>query len=133
MNSVLMINIGLLIIRLVVGLSYAGHGSMKLFGWFDGGGLDGTAKFFESVGIKPGKLMAFAAGASELLSGLLFAAGVFMPIAAILIIFTMLVAIITVTGKNGYWITKNGWEFGAILMAVTLGVTLIGPGKYILF
>ena len=65
------ISIGLLMLRLVVGLAMAAHGSQKLFGWFGGHGLAGTGGFFEMLGFKPGRLFALAAGATEVLSGIL--------------------------------------------------------------
>jgi putative oxidoreductase len=128
-----MLNLGLLIIRLVFGLSFAYHGSQKLFGWFGGHGIKGTAGFFESIGLKPGTALAILAGLGELLGGLLFAAGTFIPLAAILIIGTMLVAIVTVTGKNGFDVTAGGFEYNLAIIAATIGVLLMGPGSYILF
>ncbi|MBP1934138.1 DoxX family protein [Ammoniphilus resinae] len=123
-------NIGLLIIRLVVGLTFAGHGAQKLFGWFGGYGPKGTGGWFESIGLKPGVQMAVLAGLAELVGGLLFAAGLFTPIGAILIVLTMLGAIVTVHGKNGYWVTSNGYEYNLMLIAVAVGVALIGAGTY---
>ncbi|GGE03637.1 oxidoreductase [Marinithermofilum abyssi] len=133
MGSVVVASIGLFIIRLVVGLTFAGHGTQKLFGWFGGHGLKGTGGFFESIGIRPGVTMAFLAGASELVAGLLFAAGVWVPVAAALIVLTMLVAIVKVHGQNGFWITEGGIEYNVILIAVAVGVALTGPGEYVLF
>jgi putative oxidoreductase len=121
---------GLLLIRLIVGLTFAGHGAQKMFGWFGGYGLKGTGGWLESIGIKPGVLMAFFAALAEIVGGLLFAAGLWLPIAAALIVLTMLVAIFTVTGKNGYWITQNGFEYNLVLIAIAIGVALIGPGVY---
>ncbi len=95
-----------------------------------GHGLKGTAGWLESIGIKPGMLMAFLAALSEIVGGLLFAAGLWLPIAAALIVLTMLVAIFTVHGKNGYWVTQNGFEYNLILIAVAIGVALVGPGAY---
>jgi putative oxidoreductase len=132
-GSVVMASIGLFIIRLVVGLTFAGHGTQKLFGWFGGHGLKGTGGFFESIGIRPGVTMAFLAGVSELVAGLLFAAGVWVPVAAALIVLTMLVAIVKVHGQNGFWITEGGIEYNVILIAVAVGVALTGPGEYVLF
>jgi putative oxidoreductase len=128
-----MLNLGLLIIRLVIGLTFMGHGAQKLFGWFGGHGLKGTAGWMESIGAKPGVLMAFLAGAGELIGGLLFAAGVLTPVGAALIVITMLVSIFTVHGKNGYWATEGGFEYNLTLIAVAIGVALIGPGSYVLF
>ncbi len=126
-------NLGLLIIRLVVGLTFMGHGAQKLFGWFGGYGLKGTGGWLESIGVKPGVLMAAIAGLMELLGGAFFAAGVFTSVGAAFIVLTMLVAIFKVHGQNGYWITSNGFEYNLVLIAIAIGVALIGPGAYVLF
>ncbi|CAM3433711.1 MULTISPECIES: DoxX family protein [Brevibacillus] len=132
-----MMDLGLLIIRLVIGLLFVGHGAQKLFGWFGGYGLKGTGGWMESLGMKPGVTMALLAGLSELVGGLLFATGVGGGVGtwvgALLIAFTMLVAIVKVHAQNGFWVTQNGYEFNLTLIAVVIGVALIGPGAYILF
>src|SRR6476660_4951695 len=99
----MMMDLGLLIIRLVIGLLFIGHGAQKLFGWFGGYGLKGTGGWMESIGIKPGVPMAFLAGMTELLGGLLFAAGLLTPLAGIMIAGTMVMAISKVHGANGLW------------------------------
>jgi putative oxidoreductase len=128
-----MLNLGLLIIRLIFGLSFARHGAEKLFGWFGGHGVKGVAGWFESIGIKPGVPMAILAGLGELVGGLLLAAGVLVPVAAILIVGTMIVAIATTTGKNGFAITASGYEYNLAIIAVAIGIALTGPGSYIFF
>ncbi|EJL20910.1 DoxX family protein [Brevibacillus sp. BC25] len=128
-----MLDTGLLLIRLVIGLTFAGHGAQKLFGWFGGYGLKGTGGWLESIGVKPGVAMAFVAGFAELVGGLMFAAGVGIWASSILLAFTMLVAILKVHGQNGYWVTQNGYEYNLTLIAVVIGVALIGPGAYVLF
>ncbi|AWX53943.1 DoxX family protein [Brevibacillus porteri] len=128
-----MLDTGLLLIRLVIGLTFAGHGAQKLFGWFGGYGLKGTGGWLESIGVKPGVAMAFVAGFAELVGGLMFAAGVGIWASSILLAFTMLVAILKVHGQNGYWVTQNGFEYNLTLIAVVIGVALIGPGAYVLF
>lgn len=127
-----MMDTGLLIIRLVVGILFIGHGAQKLFGWFGGYGLKGTGGWLESIGLKPGVLMAFLAGAGELVGGVLFAAGVFTWAGAALITITMLVATFTVHLKNGLWNAQNGFELNLVFIAVAIGVALIGPGAYTL-
>ncbi|KQL52358.1 oxidoreductase [Heyndrickxia shackletonii] len=122
-------SLGLLLIRVILGASFAAHGSQKLFGWFGGHGLAGTGGFFESIGITPGKTMAFLAGLGELVGGLLFAFGLLTPIGAILIALTMIVAIAKVHGPNG-WIKPNGYEYNLLLIVVAIGVALVGPGTY---
>jgi putative oxidoreductase len=128
----MMASIGLLLIRFVFGLTFAGHGAQKLFGWFGGHGLQGTAGWMESIGLNPGKVMAFAAGAGELAGGILFALGLWTPLAALLMVVSMMVAIVKVHGPNGYWITQNGYEYNLAIIVVAIGVALIGPGQYAL-
>lgn len=129
----MMIAWGLLIIRLIVGLTFVGHGAQKLFGWFGGPGIKGTAGWFGSINIKPALPMAVLVGLFELVGGLLFAAGLFTPVGAAMLAVTMLGAILTVHIKNGFWSTSGGIEFNLILLAVVVGVALTGPGAYHLF
>jgi len=126
------INIGLLLIRLVIGISFMGHGSQKLFGWFGGYGLKGTGGWMESIGIKPGVTMALLAGLAEFFGGLLFALGLLTPLAGVMIAATMVIAIIKVHGPNGFWSTGNGYEYNLILLVTAIAVALAGPGQYAL-
>jgi len=128
----MMMDLGLLIVRLVVGLLFAAHGCQKLFGWFGGYGLKGTGGWFESIGMKPGVTMALLAGLAELVGGALLATGVLLPLGALGIILSMLIAIIKVHGKNGLWATSGGFEYNLVLIAVALGLWLTGPGAYVL-
>lgn len=125
-----MLDTGILIIRLVIGLLFIGHGAQKIFGWFGGYGIKGTAGWFESIGMKPGVLMVLMAGLGEIAGGLLFASGLWTVVGAALIIATMLVSIAKVHGANGLWITKNGYEYNLVLLVVALGVAFIGAGQY---
>jgi len=125
-----MLNIGLLIIRLVIGLLFVGHGAQKLFGWFGGYGLKGTGGWFESIGMKPGVTMALFAGLAELIGGLLFALGLLTPLAGVMIAGTMVMAIVKVHGANGLWSTSNGYEYNLTLLVTAIGIALIGPGLY---
>jgi len=127
-----MVSIGLLLIRLVIGLSFMAHGTQKLFGWFGGHGLKGTGGWFESIGMRPGVRMALMAGLSELVGGVLFAAGLLTPLGALLIAGTMVMAIVKVHGPNGYWATQNGYEYNLTLLVVAIGVAIAGPGYYAL-
>ena len=127
-----MLNLGLLIIRLVVGILFMGHGAQKIFGWFGGYGLKGTGGWFESIGMKPGITMALLAGLAELVGGVLFALGLLTPLAGIMIAGTMVMAIVKVHGPNGLWATANGYEYNLTLLAVAIGIALTGPGQYAL-
>ncbi|CAH1208042.1 Putative oxidoreductase MhqP [Paenibacillus plantiphilus] len=123
-------DIGLLIVRLVIGLLFIGHGAQKMFGWFGGYGLKGTGGWLESIGVKPGVLMAFMVALFEIVGGLSFALGLWLPVGAALIIITMIGGIVTVHGKNGLWATANGYEYNVVLIAIAVGVALIGAGEY---
>ncbi|MBP1157064.1 MULTISPECIES: DoxX family protein [unclassified Paenibacillus] len=125
-----MIDLGLLLIRLVIGISLMGHGAQKLFGWFGGYGPKGTGGWMESIGIKPGVMMAVLAGLAELVGGLLFTVGFLTPVAAALIVITMLGAIFKVHMANGYWVDKGGIEYPFVLAVVAIAIALIGPGAY---
>ena len=103
--------IGLLIVRVVVGALLVGHGSQKLFGWFGGYGLKGTGGYMESFGLRPGPLFAFAAGAAELTGGLAFGTGLLTPVAAAIVASTMLVASRTDHAGKGLWIYNGGFEY----------------------
>ncbi|MCM3790922.1 DoxX family protein [Domibacillus sp. 8LH] len=127
-----MLDAGLLIIRLVIGLAFVGHGAQKLFGSFGGYGLKGTGGWFDSIGMKPGYAMALIAGLSEFVGGALFALGLLTPLAGVLIALTMVVAIVKVHGPNGFWSTQNGYEYNLVLLAVAIGIALTGPGRYAL-
>lgn len=127
-----MMDLGLLIIRLVIGVLFIGHGAQKLFGWFGGYGIKGTGGWFESIGMKPGVAMACFAGLAELIGGILFVLGLLTPFAGIMIAGTMVVAIVKVHGPNGLWSTSNGYEYNLTLLAVAIGIALIGPGQYAL-
>jgi putative oxidoreductase len=118
----------LLIVRLVVGLGFAAHGAQKLFGWFGGYGLAGTGGFFESIGFRPGKLFAGAAGASELAGGLLLVLGLGGPIGPMLMISVMVVAILAVHLPNGFFATANGIELPLLFAAVAFTFAFVGYG-----
>jgi putative oxidoreductase len=120
--------IGRLILRLVVGGLFVGHGTQKLFGWFGGNGLDATAQGFEHLGLRPGRQNAIAAGAAEAGGGALLAAGLATPLASSVLIATMLTAIHRVHAKNGPWAGDGGYEYNLVLIAAALALAEVGPG-----
>jgi putative oxidoreductase len=123
-------DVGLLVLRVVVGAFFVGHGGQKLFGWFGGHGIGGTGAAFEAMGLRPGRTMAAIAGISELVGGVLLAAGLVTPLAAAMVIGTMTLAVAIVHWRHGPWVAEGGWEYNAVLIAVAFAVTAVGPGKY---
>jgi putative oxidoreductase len=121
-------DMGLLIVRLVIGITLAAHGSQKLLGWFGGGGIAGTAPFFEQLGFRPGRLHAALAGIAETGGGLLLAAGLFTPLAAAAILGVMVVAVGSVHWGKGFFLQTGGLEYNLVLAAGALAVAFTGPG-----
>src|SRR5271169_1004951 len=120
-------DLGLLILRLVLGLTLAAHGFNKFFG---GGRIPGTARWFESIGMKHGTFQAVVAASTEMSAGLGLAAGLLTPIPAAGFVALMLVAAWTVHRPNGFFIVKEGWEYNLVLATTAVAIATIGPGKY---
>jgi putative oxidoreductase len=121
---------GLLLARVTVGLLMAAHGAQKLFGWFGGYGLNGTAGFFEGLGFRPGRLFVMSAAGSEIGSGILLALGLFTPLAAALMVSVMVVAAVSVHLPNGLFAQNNGIELPLVFGLVAAALALTGPGVY---
>ena len=120
----------LLVLRVVLGLLFFGHGTQKLFGWWGGRGIEGTSKMLASLNIQPDKFWALIAGLGETLGGLGLVLGLYTPIAGALIVSVMLMAIIKVHWKNGLWNSNRGMEYQLLNIAVASVVGLSGPGLY---
>jgi putative oxidoreductase len=120
--------LGATLIRAVVGPLFIGHGTQKLLGWFGGGGIQQTGEQFESLGLKPGKHHATAAGLAETLGGVLITLGLLTPVGATFISGTMVTAIRKVHAPKGPWATQGGYEYNLVLLAAMVGLTENGPG-----
>lgn len=123
-------DLALLVLRLVVGLTFAAHGAQKLFGAFGGGGIQGTAGMFEQIGLRPGKLHGWAAAITEFFGGLAIALGIVTPVPAAALIAVMTAAVITVHLKNGFFVTNQGYEFNVALAAALFALAGIGAGGW---
>lgn len=126
------IDLGLLVLRVVVGLLFIGHGAQKLFGFFGGHGLAGAADWLEAIGLRPGRFWATLAGLGEFVGGLLLLLGLLNPVGALAIAAVMLVAIAKVHWANGLWVTQGGYEYPLVLLALALVLGLVGPGRHAL-
>jgi putative oxidoreductase len=120
-------DLGRLLLRLTIGGTFFVHGTQKLFGWFGGNGPEGTGQFFESVGLRPGKQNAIAAGATETSGGILIALGLATPLAAAGLSAVMITALRTVVWKEGFKPATG--EHEVLLATGALALAETGPGE----
>ncbi len=118
---------GILLVRVVVGLAFVGHGTQKLFGWFGGFGPKGTGGFFGSLGYRVPVLMAIAAGLCEVGGGTLLALGLITPLAGALLATVMLNAIVSVSFKKAFML---GSELEIAYLTVAVGFAAVGGGRF---
>ncbi|HEY1655560.1 MAG TPA: DoxX family protein [Candidatus Tumulicola sp.] len=119
-----------LVIRIIIGLGIAVHGSQKLFGWFGGYGISGTGGFFEGIGFRPGRLFALAAGLGETGGGVLTFLGLGGALGPVLVVLVMLVAIASVHLGKGFLNDKGGAEMPLLYIAGALAIAFAGSGAY---
>lgn len=123
------VDIGLLIVRVVVGGLFVGHGIQKLSPRLDGDGLDGTAGFLAQLGFPAPKAMAALTGLSEIGVGALLVAGLWLPVAAAGIVGLMVNAAVTVHAGNGLWAQNGGYEYPLVLAMLATALAFSGPGR----
>ena len=116
----------LLVLRVVAGATLFLHGFNKVF---RGGRIAGTSGWFESLGMKPGRLHAWMAACTELGAGAMLAAGLLTPFAAAGLIGIMVVASRT-DHRGAFFMFKNGWEYVMILGFLAWGIAALGPGRW---
>ena len=124
------INLGLLVLRVAVGVTMILHGYNHIY---RGGKIEGTGRWFESLGMKPGKLHAWLASLTELAAGAGLVVGLLTPFAAGALIGVVLVAFITNHLHAGFFVFRRpteGWEYLMNLAAALLAVGVLGPGKW---
>ncbi len=123
-------DVGLLILRILIGLVFIAHGGQKLFGWWSGPGLKGFTGWMAAMGLKPASIWGLMGALSEFGGGVLLGLGLLSPVGALAIIGAMLMAIGLAHWSKGFWSTNGGYEFPLVLMIVSAVVGLIGPGSY---
>jgi putative oxidoreductase len=122
--------IGLLILRLGIGLIIAAHGAQKLFGVWGGPGMAKWAQSVQRLRIRPATPWAWVAALSEFGGGLLLASGLLSPLGSLAIMGAMLVAVATVHLSKGFWASKGGYEFNLSLIVGAAALAFTGPGPY---
>ncbi len=123
-------SINSLVLRLPAALIFSAHGAQKLFGAFGGYGLEGTAGWMESIGLTPGYLLALLAGSAEFFGGLALLLGVLVRPAALVLAFTMAIALFSVHAANGLFMANNGYEFALAMLAMSVALAATGGGKW---
>ncbi len=126
----MLLDLGLFILRLMLGLTFMGHGSQKLFGWFKGGGWKGTQKMVAGMGSRPVWFWALLSGLSEFGGGLLLVLGLLSPIGSLGIIAAMSIAVFKVHWRSGFWVTNHGIEYPLTNLVAALTLALAGPGHF---
>ena len=121
-------DLGLLLLRVVVGLTFAAHGLQKTFGWWGGSGWSGWQAVMLRLGFRPAGLFGAVSIAAELGGGILLAIGLLTPLAALVLIGQGVVIIARSHWPRGFWNRDNGFEFPLSLLAATIAIALTGPG-----
>ncbi|MGH2704642.1 MAG: DoxX family protein [Actinomycetota bacterium] len=121
-------DVGMLILRLVVGLTIWAHGAQKVVGWFGGPGIEGTTGMVRMLGFRPPRPMAWLSGLAEFAGGLLLVLGFASPLGAAAVVGAMTAAVVTVHWRNGFFVTKGGYEFNLALAAGAAAIAFAGPG-----
>ena len=123
------VNLAALVLRLAVGGTMLAHGWNHAFG---GGKLPGTARWFESIGIRPGRVHALAATVTELGAGALLVLGLLTPLAAAAVVGTMTVALIANHARNGFFIfwPGEGYEYVLMIILVACALGALGGGNW---
>lgn len=125
-----MTTLGLLILRVAVGLILAAHGAQKLFGWWGGPGMVGWTGAMTRMRVRPALAWAWVSALAEFLGGLAVVVGLLSPLGNFALAASMLAAIALVHWPKGFWVGKGGYEFNLLILAVVAGLALVGPGNY---
>lgn len=126
----MLLNFGLLILRLVLGSVFIGHGAQKLFGSFGGSGLKGTIGWMGNMGLRPAWFWGLMVALCEFGGGALMTLGLLSPLGSLGIIAAMLVAIVEVHWPKGFWNSNGGIEFPLVNLAAALALGFLGVGSY---
>lgn len=121
-----------LLMRGVLGFVFVGHGGQKLFGWFGGGGIDGTTAFFTFLDVPAPRFFAIVAGLTEFFGGLMILAGLLTVVTSLALLLDMVLAIVLFNHANGFFVEspKGGWELNFVLIGMLGALSLIGAGSW---
>lgn len=122
-------DLALLVFRCAIGAVMIAHGWNHIWG---GGKIEGTAGWFQSLGMKPGIFHAWLASLAELAGGAALVLGLLTPLGGAAVIGTMTVALVTNHRGNGFFIFRpgEGWEYVMTLVAAGFALAIVGPGGW---
>jgi putative oxidoreductase len=123
-------DLGLLVLRLTLGWVFLAHGAQKAFGAFGGPGFENASGFIGSMGFRPARCWTALAVGGELAAGALLVLGLWLPVAAFLVLATMAVAIVKVHAPKGFFVQNGGFEYNLVLIIAALALTAVGPGTF---
>ena len=121
-----LLNLSMLILRVMVGVIFVAHGAQKLFGTFDGIGLDGTAKMVEGLGFSNASVIAIIWAGIEFIGGIFLILGILARWSALAIALTMLVRLWKVNLMYGFFIQNGGSEYGLLILGACMPLILMG-------
>jgi len=116
-----------LLLRVTLGGMFAMHGYNHLFGK---GGVEGTARWFASLGFRPAKVHALLSGYGEMAAAAGLLLGLLTPLACAMVIGTMCVAGWAAHRPNGFFVFRDGYEYVLVVALVAMALAILGPGEF---
>ncbi|MBP2476936.1 putative oxidoreductase [Crossiella equi] len=122
-------DLGLLVLRLVLGGTFIAHGAQKLFGAFGGPGINGFAQYLESFNFQQTRILAYVTAVTELGGGALLVLGFLTPLGAAGLLGVM-INVVTLKWNTGFFLGQNGgFEFDLVLGSIAAALLFLGPGR----
>ena len=128
-------HLGLLVLRVGLGVVLAAHGLQKLFGWWGGSGVSGFKNSLSDVGYQHADILAYVSAGGEIVSGVLLVLGLFTPIAAAGALAFLINGLLATVSARPHshtfsYFMPDGHEYQITLIVLAVAVILCGPGRY---
>jgi putative oxidoreductase len=126
-------NLGLLVLRVGLGVILGAHGLQKLFGWWGGQGLSSFKNSLSDVGYQHADILSYVSAGGEIVSGVLLVLGLFTPVAAagaLAFLINGLLATVSARPHTFAFFLPQGHEYQIMLIVMAVAVVLSGPGRY---
>lgn len=122
------IDFGILVLRVLVGGIFVGHGLVKFTERFGGLGMTRASAVFEQIGYRPARPYLVAAGLTELAAGAALVGGLVTPLAGAALVGVMVNTIGSAKVGKGPWYFNGGWEYDLTLLITAAALAFTGPG-----